>query len=114
MIAPLKCLRPCIRPCNQPGPRSVSAYIRFYSAVQAQFEPRIRKTHDLEYPQGHYPRIKSQEAVLDFTTFRERYRGLKSDESKVGEEVVVRGMSPLAVCMRYLAYVLKEEYGHSV
>lgn len=57
-----------------------------------------------------YPRIKRQDAVIDYHTFKERYKNLERGESKPDDEVIVRGMSALTLQVN-LAHAVKEEYG---
>lgn len=94
MSGPLRCFRPALRPYIRPTARA--AYLRFYNAAQAETIPRIRIwSGDSEKWQHkeQYPRIKKQDAVLDYHTFKERYKNLARGESKPDDEVVVRGMS---------------------
>ena len=57
-----------------------------------------------------YPRIKNQDAVVDYYTFKDRYKDLGRGESKSDEVVVVRGMSA-CTCPVVLAHAFKEESG---
>ncbi|KAL2039356.1 hypothetical protein N7G274_008024 [Stereocaulon virgatum] len=91
--APLKCLRPLLRPRTRPNTQAASsAYLRFYSAAQAQIEPRIgtstsvteRNTSDL------YPRIKPEEVATTCKDFCKRYGNLRREETGI-DEVVIRG-----------------------
>lgn len=97
MISPPRYFRPALRPYVHPTARA--AYLRFYSAAPTQDVPRIRTwsegSEDVEKWQHNeqYPRIKKQDAVLDYSTFKERYKNLARGESKPDDEVVVRGMS---------------------
>lgn len=95
MRSPLRCLCPSLRP--RLLPTAQAAYLRFYSAAQAQGVPRIRIGDDVEAEKWQhkeqYPRIKKQDAVLDYNTFKERYKNLGRGESKPNDEVVVRGES---------------------
>ena len=52
--------------------------------------------------------MKRQDGVLDYHTFKERYKNLGRGESKPDDEVVVRGMSACNSEMG-LAYAVKEE-----
>ena len=91
----LRCLRPGPRPRITPAARA--AYLRFYSAAQAEVIPRIRTSSSSEpdkwQQKERYPRLEKQGAVLDYHTFKERYKSLERGESKPDDEVVVRGMS---------------------
>lgn len=94
MSTPLRCFRPALHSYFRP--RAPAAYLRFYSAAQAEIVPRIRTwTGDAEKWQHkeQYPRIKKQDAVLDYHTFKERYKNLARGESRPNDLVVVRGMS---------------------
>ena len=109
----LRCFRPVLPSYVPPTVRA--AYLRFYSAAHDETVPRIR-IRGCEEPatwqhEGRYPRIKKEDAAIDFSTFKERYRSLGRGDSKPHDEVVVRGMSAhnWAVDM---AYTVKEEYGH--
>ena len=108
----LRCLCPAPRPYIPPIART--AYLRFYSAAQAEIVPRIRTGSSDEADKWHYkeryPRIKKQDAVLDYYTFKDRYKNLGRGESKSDDEVVVRGMSA-CICPVDLAHAFKEEYG---
>ncbi|CAD6593566.1 MAG: hypothetical protein ASARMPREDX12_007323 [Alectoria sarmentosa] len=96
MISPPRYFRPALRPYLHPTARA--AYLRFYSAAPTQDVPRILRTwieqsKDVEKWQHNeqYPRIKKQDAVLDYNTFKERYKNLARGESMPADEVVVRG-----------------------
>lgn len=93
----LRCFRPTPLPYVRPKVRV--AYLRFYSAAPAATDPRIRTTAsaggETWQHKEKYPRIKKQDGVLDYRTFKERYKSLAREESKPDEEVVVRGMSRL-------------------
>lgn len=95
MRTPLRCLCPSLRPFVRPTART--AYLRFYSVAQTQDVPRIRRGVDVEAEKWRhreqYPRIKRQDAVIDYHTFKERYKNLERGESKPDDEVIVRGMS---------------------
>ena len=94
MSTPPRCFRPALRPYIRPTVRA--AYLRFYSAAQAEIAPRIRTLKVEVQKWKHkeqYPRIKKQDAALDYHTFKERYKNLARGESKPDDEVVVRGMS---------------------
>ena len=55
--------------------------------------------------------MKKQDAVLDYHTFKERYKNLSPGESKPDDEVVVRGMSACKLRPGVdLAHAAKEEY----
>ena len=54
--------------------------------------------------------MKKEDAVLDYYTFKDRYKDLARGESKSDDEVVVRGMSA-CTCPVDLAHAFKEEYG---
>ena len=77
-------------------PATRAAHLRFYSAVQAQSIPQIRRWYVEEREKwqhkDQYPRITRQDAALDIPTFRERYNTLGPGESQPDDEVVVRGM----------------------
>ena len=109
----LKCFRPALRSSVPPTVRA--AYLRFYSAAQDETEPRIRirgyEEPDIWQHKERYPRIKKEDAAIDFNTFKERYRNLGRGDSKPNEEVVVRGMSAHKSAVD-LAHAVKEEYGH--
>ena len=91
----LRCFRPALRPYVPPTVQA--AYLRFYSAAQAEIVPRIRIGSDVEperwQHKEQYPRIQNKDSVLDFHAFKERYQNLGRGESKPDDEVVVRGMS---------------------
>ena len=111
MRTPLRCLCPTLRHYARPAARA--AYLRFYSAAQASIVPRIRiRSDELETWQHKelYPRIRKQDAVLDYHTFKERYKNLGRGESKPDDEVVVRGMTAF-IFQVDSAYAIKEEYG---
>ena len=111
MRTPLRCLCPTLRHHARPAARA--AYLRFYSAAQAPIRPRIRiGSGELETWQHkeYYPRINKQDAVLDYHTFKERYKNLGRGESKPDDEVVVRGMTAFSFPVDS-AYAIKEEYG---
>lgn len=90
----LRCLRPPSRPFIHPPVRA--AYLRFYSAAKSEIAPRIRTGSsdgpEKWQPTERYPRIKKQDAVLDYYTFKERYKNLGREQSKPDDEIVVRGM----------------------
>lgn len=112
MRTPLRCLCPALRPCARPTARA--AYLRYYSAAQAQNVPRIRVWSEVEAGKWRnmeqYPRMKKQSAALDYHTFKERYKDIGPGESQPDDEVVVRGMSA-SILLAYLAHAVKEEYG---
>ena len=112
MRPPLRCLCPSLRPFVRPKARA--AYLRFYSAAQAQIVPRIRIGSDVDAEkwrhEEQYPRIKRQDAVIDHHTFKERYKTLGRGESMPDDEVVVRGMSASKLQVD-LTHAVKEEYG---
>ena len=96
MSSSLRCLRPCLRARNDSIPRAVRcAYIRFHSATQALRWPN-EPTRTLETVgksgSESYPRIKKEEKAISYLKFLENYRNLARGETKVGDEVVVRGM----------------------
>ena len=109
----LKYFRPALRSHVPPTVRA--AYLRFYSAAQDETVPRIRirgyEKPEIWQHKGRYPRIKKEDAAIDFNTFKERYRSLGRGDSKPQDEVVVRGMSAHNSAVD-LAYAVKEEYGH--
>ena len=109
----LKCFRPTLRSYVPSTVRA--AYLRFYSAVQDETVPRIRirgyEEPEIWQHKEQYPRIKKEDAAIDFNTFKERYRSLGRGDSKPQDEVVVRGMSAYDSAVD-LAYTVKEEYGH--
>lgn len=105
---------PALRPNVRPTART--ACLRFYSTEQGQIALRIRTTNtdeaEIWQPKEQYPRIKKQEAVLDYHTFKERYKKLGRGESKPEDEVVVRGISASSPSIQVgLAHAVKEEYG---
>lgn len=112
MRTPPRCLCPALRP--YPHPTARAAHLRFHSATQAPDVPRIRIWNEVEAEkwrkEERYPRVKKQDAVLDYHTFKERYKDLGRGESKPDDKVVVRGMSAsgFPAC---LAHAVKEEYG---
>ncbi|KAF6226538.1 hypothetical protein HO133_009404 [Letharia lupina] len=93
MRTSLRCLGPALRPYARPTARA--AHLRFYSTEQAQLAPRIRTSSGGDrvkwQHEEQYPRIKKQDTVLDYHTFKERYKDLGPGESKPDDEVVVRG-----------------------
>lgn len=94
MIPPPRYLCPALRPYVHPTARA--AYLGFYSTAPTQDGPRIRAGSENVEKWKHneqYPRIKRQDAVLDYKTFKERYKNVARGESKPDDEVVVRGMS---------------------
>ena len=110
----LRCL--CSAPHPYIPPIAPAAYLRFYSDAPAETVPSIRNwsTDEPEtlkwHHKEHYPRLKKQNAVIDYYTFKDRYKDLSRGESKSDDEVVVRGMSA-CICSVDLAYAFKEEYG---
>ena len=109
----LRCFRPALRPYI-PSKYRV-AYLRFYSAQPSEIVPRIR-TWSTDGPEKYqhedqYPRIKKEDAAINYHTFKERYRSLARGESKPEDEVVVRGMSAYQLEVD-MAHAVKEEYGH--
>ena len=74
---------------------------------------QIRKYEEPETWQHkeRYPRIKKEDAAIDFNTFKERYRSLGRGDSKPHDKVVVRGIAAYNLEVD-LAYAVKEEYGH--
>ena len=109
----LKCFRPALRSYLPPTVRA--AYLRFYSAAQDETVPRIRirgyEEPEIRQHKGCYPRIKKEDAAIDFNTFKERYRSLGRGGSLPQDEVVVRGMSAYSLEVD-LADAVKEESGH--
>ncbi|CAF9911084.1 MAG: hypothetical protein ALECFALPRED_007073 [Alectoria fallacina] len=92
MIPPPRYLCPALRPYVHPTARA--AYLGFYSTAPTQDGPRIRAGSENVEKWKHneqYPRIKRQDAVLDYKTFKERYKNVARGESKPDDEVVVRG-----------------------
>ena len=111
MSTPLTCLRPLS--ASYLRPRARAAYLRFYSAAQTQTLPRIRIGNDDTEKWQHkerYPRIKNQDTVLDYQTFKELHKNLANGASKPDDVVVVRGRSASGVQVA-LAHAVKEEYG---
>lgn len=120
MSTPLRCLRPCLRPHSLAASGTASSsYLRFYNAVraysaeQALSEPRIRTSGALA-KDGHglntHPRITSEDRVISFHTFKERYKDLQREQTHQ-VEVVVRGMLSDGTEDNFAsAYTIKEEY----
>ena len=109
----LTCLDPALRPHVRPI--ALAAYLRFYSAQQAQTVPRVRtetcEEAERYQPEERYPRIKNQDKVLDYPTFRVRYGNLPRGQISYDDEVIVRGESVSNFQVNQ-AHSFKEEYGH--
>lgn len=109
----LKCFRPALPSYVPPTVRA--AYLRFYSASQDEPVSRIRiqkcEEREIWQHKERYPRIKKEDAAIDFNTFKERYRSLGRGDSKPHDEVVIRGIAAYNLEVD-LAYAVKEEYGH--
>lgn len=97
----LRFLRPFLQQRARPTSQAASStYLsfyhtaRFYSTEQASIVPRVRITHDNQggkYSPEQYPRITPQKGVIDYQTFKERYKDLVRGGSGT-DKVIVRGM----------------------
>lgn len=105
MTITLRCLRPHLSSPVRLATQAVSStstsyYLRCYSSQQDLITPRIRITQectDGKYKPERYPRIASEKNVVDYQTFKERYKHLVRGES-LPEELVVRGMLCSTIC----------------
>ena len=109
----IRCFRPAFRPYLHP--RARAAYLRFYSIAQAGLVPRLRTGNSDELKRWKdkekYPRIKKEDAALDYPTFKQRYTLLGPGDMKPDEEVVVRGMSTYNMDL-VMTHAVKEGYRH--
>jgi len=107
MSITLRCLRPYLRPRVQRASQAASsAYLSYYHAVrsynpqQAPITPRTRTgsaAPDKKYRPEPYPRFVSNKNAIDYTAFKQRYKGMLRGESR-SEELIVRGMSCFMMC----------------